>query len=449
MKSDSRTANVGAAAQCPIVRTFGELLPDGSMLELVAPEVGDQPDVLLWDGAKIRIAREIEHGGKLYRAEMLHPSILRATRLPREPVKYGTIGKLFADLAGTFEQRLAVSNSAAEQTTLWVFTTWFSEFLSSPPALWVSGADLGRAASYFGLLHCMCRRALKVTGFTRSGFLSLPSGFRPTLLINQPSLSVPMRNLCRETNYPGFVVPGSRGVVSDVSYSKAIFVGMAGATTRPSGENLHLPLFPADRELPPMDEGELTEIAEYFLPRLLQYRLHYARKVRESRFSEADLSIPTRALASKLAACVNGDPQLAPKVASVLLPQDDGTHVCNLDVAIVRVLWPRLHSSSTNRTDGSRVKIGSELTAEVNTLLLSCGEILQYSAEEVGIRVATLGLTRKRGGGGNRLLLDTATKRRIHEIARSYAICERIPGCELCQPIEKPETQAVQGMLGV
>jgi len=184
--------------------------------------------------------------------------------------------------------------------------------------------------------------------------------------------------------------------------------------------------------------GSASNPADYFLPRLLHYRLHHAQNIRESSFSGSDLSIPTRALASKLAACVNGDPRLALKVAPLLLPQDEGTYECNLDVAIVQVLWPRLHSSAAINIEGSRLKIGSELTAEVNTFLFSCGETLQYSAEEVGIRVATLGLTRKRSGGGKLLLLDTATNRRIHEIARSYGVGESVPSCALCQPTTTP-----------
>ena len=265
MKSADHTAKTGAQAASRVFRTFGEIFPDGSVLELVAPSAGEQPDLLLWDRTKILISPEIEHRGKLYRAETLHTSILRATRFPREPVGYGTIRQLFTELAGAFEEYLAFSNPAAEQAAFWVLTTWFPECLSSPPALWVSGADIGRAASFFGLLHCLCRRALKVAGITRSGFLSLPLAFRPTLLVNQPSLSAGMQELWRESNYRGFFVPGSRGVVLDVSSSKAIFMGMAGAATSPSAEHLHLALFPAGRELPSLDEVALTGTAEYFL----------------------------------------------------------------------------------------------------------------------------------------------------------------------------------------
>ena len=420
-----------------VFRTFGEIFQDGSVLELVAPSAGEQPELLLWDRTKILISPEIEHRGKLYRAETLHTSILRATRLPREPAGYGTIRQLFTELAGAFEEYLAFSNSAAEQAAFWVLTTWFPECLSSPPALWVSGADIGRAASFFGLLHCLCRRALKVAGITRSGFLSLPLAFRPTLLVHQPSLSAGMQNLWREANYRGLVVPGNRGVVLDISSSKAIFMGMAGAATSPSAEHLHFALLPADREIPPLDEPALYKIAAYFLPRLLQYRIEQAQNVRKSQFAAADLKYPIRELAGKLGACVQGDADLALQVVPLLLAQDDTVGPCNLDSAIIQVLWPRLHSSPPN-TITTQMKIEAELTAEVNTFMLSCGDNLQYRCEEVGIRVVHLELTRKRTNSGTILLLGAETNRRVHQLARAYGIGKNMPECPYCQPVQTP-----------
>jgi hypothetical protein len=443
MKSAPRNANAGSAAECRVVRTFGQLFADGSIIESVGAEEGDELDVLLFDGMKIRIAREIEHKGRLYQAEMLHPTILRATRLPREPVSYGTIGKLFDELGSAFEEKLAFSNLAAERTALWVLTTWVSECLSSPPALWISGTDLGRAASFLGLLHCVCRRPLKVTGLTRTGFLSLPSAFRPTLLVSQPSLSPAVQKFWRESSYRGFCVPGSRGVLLDVSYSKAIFTGMGGATLRPGADHFHVPLFPGDQDLPFLDEVVLAGTAEYFLPRLLQYRLdHMNKKVREARFVECDMAFPICGLANKLEVCVQGDTELALRVGS-LLPPEDEMGGCNLDCAIIQVIWPRIHSSATNNVDAGRMKIAAELTAQVNTFLLSCGETLQYSEEEVGIRVANLGFARKRANGGKLLLLNSITNGIIHQLARGYGIGEKVPGCQLCQPTEEAKSGGV------
>ena len=82
------------------------------------------------------------------------------------------------------------------------------------------------------------------------------------------------------------------------------------------------------------------------------------------------------------------------------------------------------------------MKIEAELTAEVNTFLLSCGEVRHYSREAVGRRVSQLGLTGDRNNAGAVLVLDRRTSRRVHQLARSYGIDKSVPGCPDCQPVE-------------
>jgi hypothetical protein len=84
------------------------------------------------------------------------------------------------------------------------------------------------------------------------------------------------------------------------------------------------------------------------------------------------------------------------------------------------------------------IKIGAELTPEVNTFLLTCGETRQYGSEEVGARAAKLGLTKKRTNTAALLVLDRKTSRRIHQLAQSYGIKKSVPGCPDCQPAETP-----------
>ena len=82
------------------------------------------------------------------------------------------------------------------------------------------------------------------------------------------------------------------------------------------------------------------------------------------------------------------------------------------------------------------MKIGAELTAEVNTFLLCCGETRQYSREEVGKRVVKLELSRKDTNAGTVLLLDRHTSRRVHQLARGYEINKSVAGCPDCQAVE-------------
>ena len=149
----------------------------------------------------------------------------------------------------------------------------------------------------------------------------------------------------------------------------------------------------------------------------------------------AELRPPTRELARKLAACIQGDADLALQVIPLVRSQDEMVNRCDLDHAIIEILWPRLHASVT-QTPAKRMKIEAELTAQVNTFLLCCGETRQFSREEVGIRVASLELSRKHTNAGTLLLLDRETSRRVHQLARGYGIDRVVPGCPDCQAVE-------------
>ena len=84
------------------------------------------------------------------------------------------------------------------------------------------------------------------------------------------------------------------------------------------------------------------------------------------------------------------------------------------------------------------MKIEAELTAEINTYLLSCGETRQYSREEIGIRVASLEFAKKRTNGGSVLLFCNETVRRVHDLARAYGIGKNMAECPYCSPGERP-----------
>lgn len=436
VKSASRADNTDAAAASPITETTGEVFPNGDVIELVASARGDRPNLLFWNGETSFIAAQVEYGGRTYRAQELQGSVLSAIRLPRGAVGYGTTLQLFTELRDAFEEYLGFSTNLAGLSTFWILTTWLCDCLLNPPSLWASGADIDVAAGFLALLYCLCRRGIRLTGVTRAGFLSLPLSFQPTLLVHQPSLPVGLQSLWCESNYRGLVVPGgSRGTVRDATCSKAVFLGMFGITPPPSAGNIQIALFPPDHEVPLLDNRALNDIANHFQPRLLQYRLDHAKQVRDSRFVAPDLRFPVCELARMLGACIQGDPNLALQVIPLLLQQEDMIDRCDLDHALVEILWPRLHPT-TGDTAAAGIKIGAELTPEVNTFLLTCGETRQYRREEVGLRVLKLGLTRKDTNTGTLLVLDRQTSRRIHQLARSYGIKKSVSGCPDCQPVK-------------
>src|ERR1700693_3994919 len=167
----------------------------------------------------------------------------------------------------------------------------------------------------------------------------------------------------------------------------------------------------------------------------MQYRLYQAKQVRESVFVAPDLRFPTRELAREVGACIQGDADLALQVVPLLRSQDDIIDRCSLDHAIIEVLWPRVHRTIEDAA-AANMKIGAELTPEVSTFLLCCGETRRYSREQVGKRVAKLELSTKDTNAGTLLVLDRRTSRQVHRLAAAYRIDKSVPGCPDCQAVE-------------
>ena len=216
---------------------------------------------------------------------------------------------------------------------------------------------------------------------------------------------------------------------------RRFFWGCGEPPPPPDAGNFHIALYSADHELPLLDERTSNAIADYFQPRLLQYRLDCAKAVRESQFVVSDLRLRTREFARILGACIQGDPDLALQAVAVARSQGEIANRCTLDHAIIGVLWPRVRSNPTSASR-AKTKIGADLTPELNTYLRGCGETCEYSPEEVGKRVAKLGLSRKPTNAGTVLLLDRETTLRVHALARGYGMDKSVPGCPDCGRIE-------------
>jgi len=153
------------------------------MIELVSA-TGNQLDVLLWQNNRKKIAPQIEHRERVYKALDLDESLRRAIRFPSSADAYGTNKELFAQIRILFERYIGLTSPEGALLTAWVCSTWFPDRLSSPPTLIISGPETGPAIILFRLLSCLCRRSLVLAKLDRTALLSLVS-LQPTLLVNQ------------------------------------------------------------------------------------------------------------------------------------------------------------------------------------------------------------------------------------------------------------------------
>jgi hypothetical protein len=431
-----RNANAGFNTS---VTTGHAVLCDGAVIELVATSSGSKPDLLLWNGTDATVASRIEYKGRTYEAPEVHPSILGTMRLPTGCAHYTSTRKLFMRIAGLFTQYFDLPDQDASLLAYFALSTHFADFLQSAPGLLISGPDVYRAIGLLRLLRSVCRRPLMLAEITAGGFRSLPMYLHPTLLINQSGLTPSMAALLHTSRHRGLNVPGSRGSVLDLYGARAIFMGMDAGNNLACGDLIRISQAPAQPHSPVLGDVCLDQIARELQPQLLMYRLVNWRKVQDSNFDVLTFTFPMRELARNLGACVVDDLELAQRVSLLLDAQDEDvrTQRCtDIRYVMIEVILILLHKRELSAV---RVEKMADLT---NVLLRSRGEIVEYSAEEVGWKLRHLGLCRHRDGTGKSLSLNSDTSRRVHEWARSWGVLSRQNALDEC-PDCAPPTQSI------
>jgi hypothetical protein len=325
-----------------VVRTVGETFADGSVLELVTSASSGRLALLLWNANRKTIAPQVDHSGRIYQPPNLDDSTCRAIRFPQDAKGYGSTGKLFCRMRDLFERHIGLTQPESTLITAWSASSWFSDCLSSPPTLLISGADNGDAINLFRLLHCLCRRPVVLGDLSRTAFFSLAS-LGATLLTNQPSLSAKVRDLWNTSSYRGVYVFG-KGRVHSVASAKAVFLGMADARND-AGIHFSLPP-PANGHLPLLDERQQSRIAEELQPRLLMYRLRNLDRVRNFSASEHGSTFTGTEVARNLATGVLGDRKIVESIAPVLQRLEEekvAQHLCDVHRAMIEVTWAPSH----------------------------------------------------------------------------------------------------------
>ena len=393
------------------------------MIELVSWATDNQLGLLFWHKHREIIAPQIEYRDRVYQAPDVDETLRRAIRLPKHAADYGTTKRFLAEIRILFERYVGLTRPESSLMSAWVCSTWFPDCASSPPTLMLSGSEIGAAITFFRLLSCLCRRSLILADVNRTGFLSLMP-LQPTLLISQPSGSLKILNLWETSNYRGVHVVGSGGKVHNVAGSKAIFLGMAETSNT---DAIHLAL-PGQHLLPPLDEHSQGEIANRLLPQLLMYRLCNFRRIRESCCDVRKANFPNGELAHNLTTCIQGEPEIAQAIASILQRQDQdaqGQRGCDVNLAILEAIWSPLHDTK---------EIAVSRIAELTNALLRCrGEVLGYSAMEIGWRLKNLGLYRHRNGGGMVLRFSQEHCRIVHQLTRRFALnLSSVTDCPNC-----------------
>ena len=430
MKTKEKIVNGSRTSNAAFV-SAGEMLPDGTMIELVScPSHLDKPNLLLWRGRKANIGPRVEHGGCTYEAPKLDPILWRAMRLPAGCRDYGSARALFDGIRNLFQRHLGLPESESGLIASFAISTWLADRLPSAPGLTISGPDEELGVDVLLLLSCVCRHPFLLAALTPAAFRSLPMELALTLLLVQQDLKANMQILLRSSRYHGMHLAGNRGRVVDRYGATAIFCGNEAAVNHLGGGAIHVSLPPSQSQSCALDEHALNEIANHFQPRLLMYRLKSSGKVRESQVDVSELTFATGRLARTLAACFPEDSELARDTVRLLGPQDEDARLQranSIECAIVEVLLGFIHEQKL-----TEMKVW-DLADLANCLLRSRGEILEYSAEEVGWKLKGLDLVRHRTSSGSQIQFDRQTSQQVHRRARAYGLGSlRVETCSEC-----------------
>jgi hypothetical protein len=446
LKSMNRGSVSAAPPNSKALQTFGQLLPEGHMLELVAePADPSKLNLLYWNGQSAKIAPSFEVDGRIYCAAELPPCLIQVTRLPTKSTKHAPIGELFTRIVTVFEENLDLSRDNAERLTFFSVTTWFPEFLPSAPCLSISGPDVSQGISVLRLLSCVCRRPLMLAEVTAAGLHSLPD-MHATLLILDQELPRKMKALLSASSNRGLYVPSRRGL-SDLYGPRAIF-SLVNGTGFMHGEAIQVALIPPRVQPAILDDSRLGQIAGTLQPSLLAYRLKTFPKVAQSRFDVPQFSFPTRGLAAALGACVPDDQRLAARLIPLLEPQDNEVraercsdpHFVLLEV-LLGLVHEALSTAGGRKREDPTVK---EIAGLFNTLLRSRGGIREYSPEELGWMLNKPRFSRIKSAAGMRVSLSAETSRRVHQLARAYDVVSLQTAWQDCRECaEKPPKTAV------
>jgi hypothetical protein len=421
-RSPRRETSISSAAGLAtksFIISAGEVFADGAMIDLVSSSSGtNKPELLLWNGSKATVGPSVEHGGCVYEAPELPQSLYRATRFPSHCQNYGPARDLFDLINDLFKHHLDFPERESSLLACFSISTWMADRLPTAPTLTISGPEQELGIDCLRLLSCVCRHPLLLAEVTPSAFRSLPMQFSLTLLLNQQELKPDMQRLVRASSFRGLYLPGNRGRVADLYGPKAILCGNDAAVGTLGGETIRISAAPSQCQSSALDDRVQNAIATYFQPRLLRYRLQNSGKVGEA-VDVSTFTFATRQLARTLAACFPEDSGLARDAVQLLRAQDEevrGQRSCDVNCAIVEVLWGIVHERKQRE-----IRV-DELAKDVNALLRSRGEILEYRAEEIGWKLHGLNIPRHSSSSGRQVLLGRDTSQSVHRLAEVYSL---------------------------
>lgn len=415
-------ARSGGITSGPDVRTtYGEFFSDGTIVDLAA--VDDHLELLVANGQqKPYITPQFLYASTIYQAPAVDPNILGAITFPRAVADYGSDDQLFENVAKHFQDFLGLSYAVAAYVTTWISGSHVPELMTALPTLCVVGAPMRQGVEFFRLLACFCRRPLITAELSRS----LPTDFRTTLLVTDPTLNDRTWGRWNAGGYPGVFVTGRGGKIAQLACSKAVLL-QPRSFVRAWGEDImSLPF----QGVQPghLNDAYLAKIRAKYQPQYAAFRLKWLRE-RSQEFVAKAQSFSKFGLSGSLLALAPEQP----KIMQALLPQFESQNrelleqrSTDPDRLSVETVWFPSH-----QIDGiSTAQIAEGVTSAVK----SRGGNGTYNSRQIGRRLNQLGLRTRGNGKCKELKFTGAVRQRIHQLVREMQLdVTLVAGCSLCE----------------
>jgi len=411
--------------------TMGELFRDGSAIDQLR---GGR--LILWHEGQGHVGQTAEYGGRTYAGAIIDPNLERVLHLPAGTESFGRTEDLITDLRKAYTTYTELEEESASLLAMGSLASWTSECL--PGAIVINPwGPPGTETALLDLMRCICRRPLPLADPSLRELARLPAGLAPTLILNRPSDGA-LRRLFAAVGHPDtYFLSG--GEVVDLHCP--IIVCTSKPVAVPA---LTIPLLPATQPLRRLTSVEAQNLANFFQPRLLRYRLTQHAKVANSRFDVAGLCPEVRLVARVLGAALEDSPNLQASMIDALRSLDEQRKAEQSQAPAAAVLEALLVLSHTKRP-AAYVGQVSELA---NTLLEDRDENIRLSPRAVGEILRQLGLVARRRPPGYEVALDLATQRRVHRFAVDHDALQPVADCPLCGEVSvsiPTENQSVSG----
>lgn len=394
-----------------LAASAGRIFADGSFIELTR-DLGGTLKFLTLDGGTVKIVDQFAHGDATYTTPRVHDSIRDSLILPSDLKEFGSTRQLINKIANSFSH--AGAGSIAVPLSFLVCASWLLDYLPTAPYLWVVVPATFTTAALKETLRLLCRHAFVVNPISNWP-TSLPMVLQPTLIaeVNRPSRRL-LESLRASQNH--CVSPTRTGGVVDQFCAKVIFSREPLEDREAAGFPLEIFLASGEEYVSPMEAGHAARVAEEFQNKLLCYRVAKVSKVAPPSFDLGWASAPIRALAHSLAGAIVGDDHVQVRIVPYLREfdadlQTDGP--AKLRRTIIEALV----------THWSQQEVGvTDLTGDINTLIVGGGGSGELSPETVGWKLKALGLRTTTVALGLKGLEMDSARPLIAKIAAIYGI---------------------------